>query len=350
VTKILPLFLMAMLFAVPSFAQTGSIQGKVIDLEGNPMVGVLISIDRNQISQHFEVKTDSKGAYFHAGLPTGSYKVSVMKDGKAANFTDGVRVSFGGVANVDFDFRQLAAAPGMSAEELAAAEAEKKAAEEVKTAFDAGLAAATAKNWTEAARLFGEAAEKDPTQPVIFGQLGGALSEAKKYDEAVAAYRKAIELKPDDAAYYNNMGIALGNSGKIEEAIQALEKAAELNPTGAGQSYFNLGAVLTNRGRSKDAGEAFKKAIEVNPNMSQAYLQLGISYFGSPATMGEAVPILEKFLTMNPSPADAETAKQLIEAAKAAAPTGFTSEGREKAAKDKQKADEDAKAKAKKKG
>lgn len=355
VTKILPLLFMAMLFAIPSFAQTGAIQGKVIDLEGNPMTGVLVSIDRNGISQHFEVKTDNKGAYFHAGLPTGNYKVTVMKDGKPANFTDGVRVSFGGVANVDFDFRQLAqAAPGISAEELAKMEAEKKNAEEVKNAFDQGIAALSAKNYAEAARLFQEAATKDPTQHVIFGNLGGALSEAKKYDESAAAYRKAIELKPDEAAYYNNLGIVLGSSGKIDEAIQALQKSAEMNPAGADKAYFNLGAVLTNRGRSSEAAQAFKKAIEYNPGNAVAYYQLGISYFGSTATMGEAIPVLEKFLEMQPTGPDAEAAKQLIEAARASAPTGFTSEGRasaEKAAKEKaekQKAEEAAKAKKKK--
>jgi tetratricopeptide (TPR) repeat protein len=351
ISRVLTFLFVAVLFAVPAYAQTGSIEGKVLDTEGKPMTGVLISIDRIGISQHFEVKTDAKGSYFHAGLPTGSYKVSVMRDGKIANSMDGVRVSFGGVAKADFDFRQLAAA-GASAEEAARAEAERKAAEEVKNSFDLGIAALTAKNYPEAVRLFQEAAAKDPTQHVIFGNLGGALSEAKKYDDAAAAYRKAIELKPDEAAYYNNLGIVLGSAGKIDEAIQALQKSAELNPPGADKAYFNLGAVLTNRGRTKEAAEAFKKAIEYNPTNATAYYQLGISYFGSTATMADAIPVLEKFLSMQPTGADAEAAKQLIEAAKASAPTGFTSEGRtaaEKAAKEKAAKEKEAAEKAKKK-
>jgi len=347
--KILPFLFIAMIFAIPSYAQTGAIEGKVLDPEGKPLVGAVISIDRMGTSQHLEVKTDSKGAYFHAGMPTGQYKVTVMKDGKPANSMDGVRVTFGGVSKADFDFRQLAAAAA-NTEEAARAEAERKAQEEIKNAFDQGIAAMTAKNYAEAARLFGEAAAKDPTQHVIYGNLGGALSEAKKYDDSANAYRKAIELKPDEAAYYNNLGIVLGSSGKIDEAIQALEKSAELNPTGADKAYFNLGAVLTNRGRSTEAAQAFKKAIEFNPTNAQAYLQLGISYFGSPATMGEAVTILEKFLTMSPSPTDAETAKALIEAAKQAAPGAYKSEARIKAEKEAaEKAEKEAAAKAKKK-
>jgi tetratricopeptide (TPR) repeat protein len=349
-SKILPIFVMAIVFAIPAYAQTGAIEGKVLDLEGKPMTGVVMSIDRNGIQQHFEVKTDGKGSYFHAGLPTGTYKVSVMRDGKIINSMDGVRVTFGGVAKADFDFQKIAAAGGPTPEEAAAAEAERKAAEEVKNAFDQGIAAMTAKNYAEAARLFGEAATKDPTQHVIFANLGGALSEAKKYPESADAYRKAIELKPDEAAYYNNLGIVLGSAGKIDEAIQALQKSAELNPAGADKAYFNLGAVLTNRGRTAEAGQAFQKAIEHNPSNAQAYYQLGISYFGSPNTMADAIPILEKFLTMQPTGADAEAAKQLIEAAKMTAPSGYKSEARIKAEEEaKAKAEKEAAEKAKKK-
>jgi len=86
--------------------------------------------------------------------------------------------------------------------------------------------------------------------------------------------------------------------------------------------------------------------------MAQAYYQLGISYFGAPDTIAQAIPALEKFLQMAPTDANAEAAKQLIEAAKQSAPTGFKSEkaiAEEKAAAEKaEKAKADAeKAKAK---
>jgi len=324
-SKILPFLVVAMLFAFPGFAQTGNISGKVVDTEGKPATGLTISIDRQGITQHFEVKTDGKGQYLHAGLPTGQYKVSVIKDGKTLTSNPSVRVTFGGDTKTDFDLKQ-AAAQGVSEEERAKIAEEKAKQEAVKNSFELARTAMTAKNYDEAIRLFKEAAEKDATQHVIFANLADALSSAKKYDDSAAAYRKAIELKPDEAAYYNNLGIVLGNAGKIDEATQSLQKAAELNPTGAGQSYYNLGAVLTNRGRTKEAADAFKKAIEFNPQMAQAYYQLGISYFGAPNTIPEAIPVLEKFLQMQPSGPDAEAAKQLIEAAKQAAPTGFKSE------------------------
>src|SRR5437763_1885674 len=105
ISKILPVLAVAALLAVPGFAQTGNITGKVLDVDGKPLSGATISIDRQGISQHFEVKTDKQGQYIHAGLPTGQYKVSVMKDGKVATTNERVTVSFGGDAKTDFDLK-----------------------------------------------------------------------------------------------------------------------------------------------------------------------------------------------------------------------------------------------------
>jgi tetratricopeptide (TPR) repeat protein len=351
VPRILPLLVVVMLVAIPAFSQTGNIQGKVMDADGKPMNGATISIDRQGITQHFEVKTNNKGEFLHAGLPTGQYKVAVTKDGKTLMGNDNVRVTFGGTTPVDFDLKNAKANASAANEEERKRVAEEKAkADATKASFEGARTALLAKNYDEAIRLFKEAAEKDPTQHVIYANLADAYSQSRKYDDAAAAYKKAIELKPDEPAYYNNLGIVYGNAGKIDEATQNLQKAAELNPPGAGQSYYNLGAVLTNKGRTAEAATAFKKAIEFNPDMAVAYYQLGISYFGSPNTIPEAIPVLQKFLAMQPTGPDAEAAKQLIEAAKQSAPTGYKSDkaiAEEKAAAE-AKAKADA-AKAKKK-
>jgi len=351
VRNTVPFLAVVMLFAIPAFSQTGNISGKVMDTDGKPVTGATISIDRQGITQHFEVKTDNKGQFLHAGLPTGQYKVSVVKDGKTLMTNDRVQVSFGGDAKTDFDLKNAkAAGGGVSDEERKKIAEEKAKAEATKASFEGARTALAAKNYDEAIRLFKEAAEKDPTQHVIYANLADAYSQTRKYDDAAEAYKKAIELKPDEAAYYNNLGIVYGNAGKIDEATANLQKAAELNPAGAGQSWYNLGAVLTNRGKTKEASDAFKKSIELNPNDPKAYYQLGISYFGNPATIPDAIPVLEKFLSMQPTGPDADAAKQLIEAAKQSAPTGFKSDkaiAEEKAAAE-AKAKADA-AKAKKK-
>ena len=81
--------------------------------------------------------------------------------------------------------------------------------------------------------------------------------------------------------------------------------------------------------------------------MAQAYYQLGISYFGQPNTIPDAIPTLEKFQQLvaalpkeqqAPFANDVEAATQLIAAAKQAAPTAYKSEkaiAEEKAAQEK---------------
>src|SRR5438105_1270180 len=94
--KVLAFLAVAMFVALPSFAQTGTIHGKVVEADGKPAAGVSISIDRQAITQHFDVKTDAKGSYLHAGLPTGQYNLSVEKDGKKVMTLSNIVVRFGG--------------------------------------------------------------------------------------------------------------------------------------------------------------------------------------------------------------------------------------------------------------
>jgi protocatechuate 3,4-dioxygenase beta subunit len=82
ISKTLPFLVVAMLFAIPAFSQTGTLTGKATDADGKPITGATVSIERQGVNGHYETKTDNKGQYVHAGLPTGGYKLTLMKDGK----------------------------------------------------------------------------------------------------------------------------------------------------------------------------------------------------------------------------------------------------------------------------
>ena len=45
VRKTMPFLVMAMLFAVPAFSQTGNLSGKVVDESGKPVTGATIAIE-----------------------------------------------------------------------------------------------------------------------------------------------------------------------------------------------------------------------------------------------------------------------------------------------------------------
>src|SRR5713226_3572366 len=105
-------------FSAASLAQTSAIEGDVKDENGNPLQGALVKIDRKDIKGHYQVKTNKKGHYFHAGLPLGQYKVSLEVDGKDVDSIDNVRTTFQDTAKADFSLadvkaRQSAAAAGV---------------------------------------------------------------------------------------------------------------------------------------------------------------------------------------------------------------------------------------------
>ena len=54
--------------------------------------------------------------------------------------------------------------------------------------------------------------------------------------------------------------------------------------------------------------------------------QIAISYFATPETMPQTEPVLQKFLTLNPTPQDAEMAKQFLEAIHSTGVTEFKSD------------------------
>ena len=313
-SRLLPLIGLLLAFSAPALAQTGAMQGTVLDIDGAPLEGAKILIDRQDITQHFETETGDNGKFFHAGLPSGTYRITLEIEGRAVQYINGLRVRLGEPSIADFDLKALADSFADTEEAKAAAAARAKA-EAARGAFDLGRVALDAENYQEAITQLKLAIDSDDSQHVIHANLADAYSGARQYDEAAASYRNAIILAPMEAGYYNNLGIVLGNAGKTEEAIAALEKTAELNPTSAGQAYYNLGAVMTNTGRTAAAVEAFKKAIEFDPENAEAYYQLGISYFGSSDTMKEAIPVLQKYLEMAPDSINAEAARQLIAAA-----------------------------------
>jgi tetratricopeptide (TPR) repeat protein len=370
--KILSMLVVGMLLLIlPLYAQTGQgiISGKIIGRDGMPAANVVIHIDRmnslnaNQriVAQRFDTKSGKNGAYSYNGLPPGSYQVTIDENGrplmvKGDTVGDIITVADGREATASFDMTKApaaaagaAGAAGGPAPSKEALDADRKAMEEAAknkktrdSAFAAGKTAYAAMDYEEAVKQFQIVTVADPKQDVAFANLGNSYHQLKKEDEAAAAYQKAIALKPMEAAYHNNLGLALGAAKKLDEAKASFEMAASLDPMKAGDYLFNEGAMYNNNSDYPKAIEAFKKTLDKDPNNKSAMLQIALSYMGTEATMPQAVPILEKFLTLKPSAADAALANAYLEAIKTTAPTEYKSE--KAIADEKAKAEKDAKA------
>lgn len=325
--SLFPAILLVLASAVCAYSQAGAISGTVIDRDGKPMAGAIIAIDRKEITQHLEVRTDGKGAFFRTGIENGTYRLTVIHDGVPVAAADNLKVSFGDRLEHNFDLRtqgtqQQPRAAGAPPADRAQREAENIANIETQGAFNAGLAALNARNFDEAIAQLSLAAERRPNMPVILARLAETYSEARKYNEAAETYKKAIELKPADIGYHDALYLALCRAGRIDECREAADKAVTLEPALGGSVFFNLGVMLAERGFVKESEEAFQRSIAHNPKNADTHYQFGLLYLRDPKTMDSAVAQFEKYLQLAPNGADAATAKQLIQAAKTSLPPG----------------------------
>jgi tetratricopeptide (TPR) repeat protein len=316
----LPLALLALLFAGPVLAQMALIQGEVRDSEGKPYPGVTLAFKSEQSGQVVETKTDKDGEFALNGLRVGRYMISVKVNGEE-RWHQPVEVKSFDNERVRINFKDINAKEGKGNKEYKetpeAAAARKKQEEErvkvegMKAHFDAGrtlleeaIAArneiqktpaadrgplteqmaqksASAVSEFQAAQQAAPAGEKQ--LHIVLYNLGQAYDIGGHYDEAIATYTRAIELKGDVAGYYQALGTAQARGGKVTEAMATCDKAAALSSNASAADatlatsycYGNIGIILQNAAKMKESIEPFQKATQLNPKNADNWIYLG---------------------------------------------------------------------------
>ena len=303
--------------AAPVSAQTGSIKGKVVDQQGNPVDGAKITLYNQNTNRTLETKSNKKGEYIQVGLTPAKYKVTASK-GELSQAKD-IDIHLD-MANLDF-----ALAPGggggggaMSKEEAAKAKARVDAMN--KAFAEAVELSKTGKN-DEAIAKFNEVIATMPNCPECYANIGTVQTTLKKYDEAEAAYKKAIELKPDFADAYSGLANLYNAEKKFDQAAEASKKSMELSGAAAGaggaagggnaSAVFNQGVILWNAGKIPDAKEQFEQAVKLDPNMPDAQYWLGMALLNG-GDMAGAKPKFEAYLKLAPTGQYADTAKSIV--------------------------------------
>jgi tetratricopeptide (TPR) repeat protein len=296
--------------AVPALAQTGRIQGKVVDEKDAAVQGaqILVTAIPDQGGQKWQATSDKNGNYIIGTLPkSGQYLVVASKEG-AGEDEARVAVKIGNFTTTNF---KLSRAARISEEQ-----AKKNA--EIKKFFEEGVAAAQAGNHQAAVEAFNNAAAAMPTCADCYFNVGVSQQMMKNSEAAEAAFKKAIELRPNYPEAYNALAALYTQDKKMDLAAAASSKAAELSVAAGGgnaDSLYSAGVGLWNANKFAEAGSTFEAAIKANANHAESHFMLGKVNLNL-GKLKEAAQEFDAYLKLEPNGKNAAEAKTTFEALK----------------------------------
>ncbi|MFO7300923.1 MAG: tetratricopeptide repeat protein [Acidobacteriota bacterium] len=296
--------------AAPAHAQLGSLQGRVVDEQGQPVPDATVTLEYSgELTYKFEVKTDAEGRWTRAGLMAvgGRWTITATKDGKA-----------GYASNVEVPLNSAATVPDIVIREGGATSAEDelrraREAAAIKDLLSEAEKALAANDYELGASKLEEAVGKLPTCDACYVQLGDVYQRLKRSEDAETAYQKAVEINPKNAQAYDGLAALYNTMGRLDQAAEAAARAMELQGGQAtdATSAYNMGAIMMNAGKVTEARAHFQRAIELDPNMAEAHFQLGMTYINE-GNVGEAIKALEQYLSLAPDGPNAQMAKDML--------------------------------------
>jgi tetratricopeptide (TPR) repeat protein len=274
---------------------TGTIKGKVVDINGQPLPDVNITLLDSARGQTYTIKTDEKGSYYLMGISPAEYKLKLEKPGFQP--LEG-RVSIAPGHNSVFDAIlapevKQSLKPEWEGQDVQAAELFKQG------------------KFEEAAALYRQILAINPDLPAIHFNLGSCDFNLGRYEEAAASFREAVRLKPDFFDAYSSLANTLVRLKRSEEAIPMLEEATRTYPENAGL-HSSLGLLYLNSGQGVKAAESLEKAAAIDPKASFPFYSLGIAYTQS-GEFEKAVTNYEKYMALITDAKEIERVKGVIE-------------------------------------
>jgi tetratricopeptide (TPR) repeat protein len=301
--------------ASPAAAQTGSVKGKVVDAQNQPVENAKVTIQSTEsAARKHETKTNKKGEFFQIGLSPGNYKITAEKDKLSQSF-DNIRVRLGDPTNVSF---VLTAGGG-------GAEGAKKEAEIRKT-FDEAIALNQAGKPAEAIAKFNEIIAVVPKCASCYGNIGAIHFNAKEYDKAEEAYKMATTIDPNFGPGYAGLVNVYNAQRKFAEAEAAAAQQEKVEGAsspagtaggggGSADASYNRGVVQWNANKFAEAKDQFTAAIKANPNHAESHFMLGKVLINL-GQLGEAATEFETYLKLAPSGPNAKEAQTNYDALK----------------------------------
>lgn len=274
------------------YAQAAVIRGVVIDQEGNPLINVKITLLDPSRGFKFDLKSDKKGNFIKAGIPSATYRITAELEGYVP-FGSQIQIQMGMEERITIKLNKIAARLDEDQD------------------FAEGTDLFIKQQYMEAITSFEKVVEKFPGHFEGFYNLGLAHLRADHIDQSIVSFEKAIELNPDSYESFRALGESYFQKGETEKAAEILAHAVSLKPDNP-MSYFNLGLAYEKMDKPEDALQAYQKAIELQPDLSAPYYHAALVLIRM-QNYKNAIEYLERFLELEPDAPEASQVKAMIE-------------------------------------
>jgi len=288
------------LMAADAFAQLGSIRGKILDKDGNPVGGVKCSIELLD-GRSMSVTTKDNGQFTKGGVRSGMYTVTCEKEGYREILFPTRQVSA---------FSQLYLGEQVMYERAPGELSESQHARANELLSD--VASESGNHEETLAKLF-ELKEMMPDTAGVYFNIGTTYDQMGDKDQAVEYYTIAAEKGPD-LAYASYLAVAdLHRQAKAwSEAAAAMKKATDIRATDP-EAVFNHALYAQNAGDTETALTAFEQTLELKADHAMAHYQAGLILVGK-LENAKALAHFEQFLTLAPDHPRAQDAQEVVTA------------------------------------
>lgn len=117
----------------------------------------------------------------------------------------------------------------------------------------------------------------DPDNYYIRINLARSYHLTGNIDDAIKEYELALDFNPSDGVIWNELGALYVKKGDIEKSELLMRKAVIMWPK-LSPLHYNLGVVLAGRGKLTEAEAEFKQAIALYPDYFPARFELAELY------------------------------------------------------------------------
>ncbi len=140
---------------------------------------------------------------------------------------------------------------------------------------------------TEAANLYNEGKyvdaitklkdmlEKDPKNPVIWGQLGSVYAQINQFEYAEYALQQTLKYDPKNIKAMYNLSIVYTEKGDESKALKQVKKALKISPKNP-LLQASLGNILIDTNETKKAKVVYERLVQTKPDFDLAHFNLGV--------------------------------------------------------------------------